>query len=534
MSGKAIAVAFMLALASAPAFAAGPSPESVRALIDSERYGQAVEELKRLDAADPSSPAVPLLMGRIQLAVGKPAKALESFERASFASLDAEAEAYLGMAEARLAMGDLAKARTDAGKALRSDPDLVAAHLTLARADMRLGRSAEAAERIRKLKADRPDSEEAAVISARFAAMDGGADEAASELEEFVARSPTSAYAHDQLGQFLWSAGRKEEAVEARETAGRLYAAKGQTGRADAMAAWVKAVDPKGDLRKAVRETEAEEPEAAPEPEPKPVPERMATAPEARRPEPPPPQAHPRPKVESKPLARMDVPVAVLSRPEPLPFPPGSPVMTGSGVLLEGGRLILTNRHVVDGMKSVAVRSGTGHVRMAKVVKVSPEDDLALLETDNPFPDRSAMPLSEIVEPAPGRSAVVMGYPLISVLGDEQPSLTEGVVAKDAGLAGDPTTFQITAKVNKGNSGGPIFDRRGRLIGVAVGKLDVADVERKSGVRAEDVNFGVKGGRILRFLGRPAGREAPPAPEMGLEDLYRTMLPRAVLVAAQR
>jgi S1-C subfamily serine protease len=165
------------------------------------------------------------------------------------------------------------------------------------------------------------------------------------------------------------------------------------------------------------------------------------------------------------------------------------------------------------------------------VAKTSTDDDLALLEIDKPFPEAAVMPLADIIEPAPGRPAIVMGYPMITILGDQQPALTEGVIAKSVGLENDPNTFQMTAKINKGSSGSPVFDRRGHLLGVAVGKTDTAALFQKSGVLMEDMNFGIKGGRILRFLGKSSISETD-KPEMALEDLYREMLPRAVLVVA--
>lgn len=513
-----------------------PSVELVRGLIDAERYESAVEVLKKLDGSV-SDDRISLLMGRIYLSLGKPAKAAEFFEQASFASLD-DGEAHLGLAEANLALGKLAKARSDASMALKSDPDLVAAHLVLARVEQRLGKAGEAMARLRRLQQDRPESEDVAIILSRYVAQQEGPAAAVSELEGFLGRYPASAMARDHLGQFLWSAGRRAEAVEARIIAAQLYSERGQTGRADAMAAWLKAVDPAGRLKAQPTKVPKPELEGRVEPdEPAPKPDAAPKAKEPK-PEPPPPQAQPRPPVEAAPLppppARKVVQAAVLPRPEPLPFEPGTPIMTGSGIVLEGGRQIITNRHVIEGTKEIAVRNGAGHVRSARVIKVSQDDDLALLEMDRPFPDGAALPLSDIVEAAPGRSAIVMGYPLIGILGDEQPALTEGIVAKTAGLANDPTMFQLTAKLNKGNSGGPVFDRRGRLIGIAVGKMDTAEIMKKSGTLPEDMNFGIKAGRVVRFLGKPMASEKAAAQEMSLEDLYQQMLPRAVLIAARK
>jgi len=516
------------ALAAAPDAKPSPTMELARSLIDAEQFEQAVGVLKQLDSGDGATIAqIDLLFGRIYLAIGKPAKALGFFEEASFASLDGEAEAYLGLAEADLALGDLAKARRNAGLALKTDPDLVAAHLVLARADLRLGKAAEAAARLRKLRSDRPDSEDIAVVLARYLAQQDGAAAGIAELERFIRQMPTAAAAEDARGQLLWAAGRKAEAVQARTTARQLYQDRGQSGRAEAMAAWLKAVDPEGKL--APREATAA-----------PLPFRV----EPPSAEPPKPTLQPRPPVEADqlppppppslpPPARRITAAVALAHPEPLPFAPGSPILTGSGIVLEGGRQIITNRHVVEGMTAIAVRNGTGHVRKARVIRLSRDDDLALLEIDRPFPEGAVTPYSDIVEPVPGRAAIVMGYPLIGVLGDEQPALTEGIVAKSMGLGNDPATFQITAKINKGNSGGPVFDRRGHLLGVAVGKMDGGAIVHQTGDAVEDINIGIKGGRILAFLGKSASAEAA-GPEISLEELYQQMLPRAVLIASQK
>ena len=514
MIGAGMRVLTLSGIAMVEAFAGEPPPpiERARDLIAAEQFEAAVAILKQLDPSNNvNSAGIDLLFGRIYLSIGKPAKALGFFEDASFASLEGEAEAYLGRAEAELALGDLAKARRYAGLALKSDPDLVAAQLVLARADQRLGLAEQASARLRRLQHDRPESEDVAVILARYLAERDSPTVGIAELRRFLALYPTAAGAQDVLGQLLWASGQKAEAVSARSAARQLYLDRGQSGRADAMTAWLKAVAPQG------------RGELAPPP---PI-----------NVEPPPPKADPTVPVKATPLpdpaARKVTQAVALSHPEPLPFAPGSAIMTGSGIVLEGGRQIITNRHVVDGLHSIAVRNGTGHVRIARVSKVSSDDDLALLEIDKPFPEGAVTPLSDIVDPAPGRAAIVMGFPMISVLGDEQPALTEGIVAKTIGLSNDPNTFQMTAKINKGNSGGPVFDKAGRLLGVAVGKMDAAGIYQKSGVLVEDMNLGIKGSRILAFLGKAPTRDAAPV-EMSLEDLYQQMLPRAVLVAGQK
>ena len=127
-----------------------------------------------------------------------------------------------------------------------------------------------------------------------------------------------------------------------------------------------------------------------------------------------------------------------------------------------------------------------------------------------------------------------MGFPMAGILGWRKPSLTEGVVSKSSGLQDDPGTFLITSKMNKGNSGGPIFDRYGRLIGVAVAKLDTASVYDKKGYLPEDMNIAIKASRLLSFLDRTNNEDGRSSnPQIDLEDLYQEMLAKVVMVAAE-
>ena len=87
--------------------------------------------------------------------------------------------------------------------------------------------------------------------------------------------------------------------------------------------------------------------------------------------------------------------------------------------------------------------------------------------------------------------------------------------------------------MNKGNSGGPIFDRQGRLIGIAVAKLDTTAIYEERGSLPEDVNIGIKVSRLLNFLKKSGGGKQSTAPEISLEELYQGMLSKVVLVAAE-
>ena len=122
---------------------------------------------------------------------------------------------------------------------------------------------------------------------------------------------------------------------------------------------------------------------------------------------------------------------------------------------------------------------------------------------------------------------------MAGIIGWQQPSLTEGIVSKASGFGDNPNLFLITSKMNKGNSGGPIFDRRGRLIGIAVAKLDTTAIYEKKGNLPEDVNIGIKVSRLLNFLNKSGGDSQSSDPKISLEELYQGMLSKVVLVAAE-
>jgi S1-C subfamily serine protease len=208
-------------------------------------------------------------------------------------------------------------------------------------------------------------------------------------------------------------------------------------------------------------------------------------------------------------------------------------VSGASGILIGDGKFVLTNRHVVEMGKLYAVRNAMGRVSNARLVKVSEVDDLALLSVDEAFPAAQSIGVQQMAAARAGSQIYSMGYPLWFLLGSQTPSITNGLVSKISGLNDEPSMFQISAKVNKGNSGGPVFDSYGRLIGVTMGKLDTEYLRKTDGVNAEGVNFIIHTERILKFLGTdsklaPASSHAAPLqPEM----IYDKMLGAVVIVA---
>lgn len=146
---------------------------------------------------------------------------------------------------------------------------------------------------------------------------------------------------------------------------------------------------------------------------------------------------------------------------------------SGTGFALKDG-YIVTNYHVVEDAKVINVQGVKGNFDItykASIVAIDKYNDLALLRiSDDKFNGFGAIPyniktsVSEV-----GEDVFVLGYPLTSTMGDEI-KLTTGVISSKTGFQGDVSLYQISAPIQPGNSGGPLFDNRGNLIGIVNAK----------------------------------------------------------------
>jgi hypothetical protein len=173
------------------------------------------------------------------------------------------------------------------------------------------------------------------------------------------------------------------------------------------------------------------------------------------------------------------------------------PSSTGSGFVVAAGRA-LTNHHVIDGCRRVAVRTPQGQVLPAQVLASDPRRDLALLGYEGDA--GPALPFRASPAVARGESVVTYGFPLSGVL-SSGPTLTTGDVSAMAGLRDNPLHFQISAPVQPGNSGGPLLDANAHVIGVVVSKLNALRIAQMTGGDIpQNVNFAIKGTEAVRFL----------------------------------
>ena len=152
-----------------------------------------------------------------------------------------------------------------------------------------------------------------------------------------------------------------------------------------------------------------------------------------------------------------------------LPFIASADIWTGTGFALNSG-YVVTNHHVVDGANTLLVSMVRNDVRksyVAEVVATDAINDVAVIKiTDKNFKGFGAIPyrvrtsLAEV-----GEDCFVLGYPMVQHMGTEV-KLTNGIVSSRSGYQGDKSTYQITAPIQHGNSGGPLFDAQGNVIGI--------------------------------------------------------------------
>ncbi|MGB6306218.1 MAG: serine protease [Steroidobacteraceae bacterium] len=177
---------------------------------------------------------------------------------------------------------------------------------------------------------------------------------------------------------------------------------------------------------------------------------------------------------------------------------PGTPAQskptgsTGSGIVVDDLGDVLTNNHVVKSCKSITVKALDAEALPATLSAVDPKNDLAILRTEHGQPLGTPARFRSQSKPARlGEEIGVIGYPLTGFLSAE-PKVTFGQISSIAGYNNDYTLLQISAPVQPGNSGGPVLDASGLVIGVVVSQASLALTAIVGNV-PQNVNFAIRG-----------------------------------------
>jgi len=137
-----------------------------------------------------------------------------------------------------------------------------------------------------------------------------------------------------------------------------------------------------------------------------------------------------------------------------------------------GNGYLVTNHHVIEGAHRVTISGVKGDFNTnlsADIIAIDDVNDIAILRiNDIRFNGFGAIPYSVTTRMADvGEDIFVLGYPLTQTMGDEI-KLTNGIISSRTGFQGDVSLYQMSAPIQPGNSGGPLFDSKGNVIGIVV------------------------------------------------------------------
>jgi len=203
---------------------------------------------------------------------------------------------------------------------------------------------------------------------------------------------------------------------------------------------------------------------------------------------------------------------------------------TGTGFVVGKKGYVLTNAHVVRGFKFLKGEMG-GKQYVLTQVKIDDEADLALLRMDAPAPD--GLRLRAGPGPRPGDPVVAIGFPLRGLLSIE-PAVTTGTISALAGIKNDKRFYQFTAPVQPGNSGGPLLDQSGNVVGVVSQKLNALAVADVTGDIPQNVNFALALEQIRPFLesGGAGAESAPSTAQLRASEIFERSVGKVMCITA--
>lgn len=167
-----------------------------------------------------------------------------------------------------------------------------------------------------------------------------------------------------------------------------------------------------------------------------------------------------------------------------------------TGFFINDSGYLVTSNHVIKGKSKVFVLTKKTKAFKAKILKIDEELDLALLKINLITP---YLYLAHSKGVPAGMDVVTIGYPQASLLG-LNPKITKGIVNSSSGIKDDTNTFQFSAEVQQGNSGGPLIAPGGTVVGVVQAKLDALKLSEKTNDLTQNVNFATKSAVLLEFL----------------------------------
>jgi S1-C subfamily serine protease len=168
---------------------------------------------------------------------------------------------------------------------------------------------------------------------------------------------------------------------------------------------------------------------------------------------------------------------------------------SGSGAVVSSSGHVVTAAHVIKGSTYLEVVTPTG-THPATVLSVDDANDVALLKVDQVF--EAHIPVGRSSAVRLGQSVATIGFPNIGIQG-HSPKVTQGMISGENGVQNDIRMWQISVPIQPGNSGGPLLDEHGHLVGVVVASLSLRAIQITGSV-PQNVNYAIKGAYLEPLL----------------------------------
>lgn len=190
---------------------------------------------------------------------------------------------------------------------------------------------------------------------------------------------------------------------------------------------------------------------------------------------------------------------------ENIEFSSEETTMAGTGFIIDESGIILTNYHLVEGRTKIDVMFFPINKSFeASIVLRDKTNDLAILKlsefiysevylSDIPFSISSSKSVNL------GESVFTLGFPLGNLLGNSA-KFSTGEISSLMGIRDDPRTYQISNPIQPGNSGSPLFDEKGQLIGIVVAQINAKYLFDETGIIPQNINFAIKSDYFINLI----------------------------------
>ncbi|NNE07091.1 MAG: trypsin-like peptidase domain-containing protein [Gemmatimonadetes bacterium] len=195
----------------------------------------------------------------------------------------------------------------------------------------------------------------------------------------------------------------------------------------------------------------------------------------------------------------------------------------------------VTAWHIIAETGDIALVADTGIEYEANVVLIDEELDIALLAIENDGSRLASLPMAEIGSRL-GASVFTVGFPRVDVMG-RSPKVSQGIISGTNGLNDDPSHYQTSLPIQPGNSGGPLLNLKGEVVGVISSMLAVRNPGLDEPILLPNLNIAVKITEVQRLLESLPDELRPvdpvTSPEQSLEALAENVRQSVLIVVAR-